>query len=84
MNECSDEPQSAHVPHLRATDEEFPFACDATADPEAQSVPQVAHSAESQRVHDVSEGLAKLHRDQSGAQHADRNRTHLPWECGQA
>ena len=41
MDECSDEPQFVHGPHLRAIDEKSLFACDATVDLEAQSVPQV-------------------------------------------
>ena len=53
MDERNDEPQSVHVPHLRAIDEKSPFACDATVDPEAQSVPQAVHSEESLRVQDV-------------------------------
>ena len=78
--ERNDEAQSVHVPHLRAIDEKFPFACDATVD----SVPQAVHSEESLRVQDVSKDPANLHRGQSGAQHADQNRTHLLWECDQA
>ena len=50
MDENSVGPQSLHVPHLRATDDKFPSACDATVDLEAPSVPQVAHSVESLRV----------------------------------
>ena len=65
MDECHDEPQSVHVPHLRAIDEKFPFACDATVDPEAQSVPQAVHCEESLRVQDVSKDPANLHRGQS-------------------
>ena len=40
MHECNDEPQTVHVPHVRAIDEKFPIACDATVDFEAQSVLQ--------------------------------------------
>ena len=46
MDECNGEPQSVHVPHLRAIDEKSLFACDATVDPEAQSVPQAFCSEE--------------------------------------
>ena len=49
-----------HVPHLRAIDEKSLFACDATVDPEAQSVTQVVHPEESLEVRDVSEDLASL------------------------
>ena len=66
MDKYNDEPQFVHVPHLRAIDEKSLFACDATVDPEAQSVPQVAHLAESLRVQDVSEDLANLYHSQSG------------------
>ena len=83
MDECNDEPQSMHVPPLLAIDGKFPFACDATVDPEAQ-LPQAVHSEESLRVQVVSKDTAKLHRGQSEAQHADQNRTHLLWECDQA
>ena len=70
---------SCTFPHLRAIDEKFPFA--GTVGPEAPSVPQVAHPVESLRVQNVSEDLTNLHHIQPGAQHADRNRTHLLWEC---
>ena len=83
-DECSVGPQIEHVPHLRAIDERFLFTCSATADLEAPSVPQVAHPVESLRVQDVSMDPASFHRGQSGAQHADQNRTHRLWECGQA
>ena len=84
VDECSDEPQSVHVPHLRAIDKKAPFACDATVDPKAQSVPQAVHSEESLRVQNVSKDLANMHRGQFGSQHADQSRTHLLWECDQA
>ena len=58
-DECSDEPQFVHVPHLRAIDEKSPFACDATVDLVAQSsCPQVVRPEESLRVQDVSEDPA--------------------------
>ena len=60
MDECSDEPQSVHVPHLRAIDEKSVLACDATVDPEAQSVPQAVHSEESLRVQDRVKGSCQL------------------------
>ena len=60
------------------------FAYSATVDLEAPSVPQVAHPVESLRVQDVSMDPASSHRGQSGAHHAGPNRTHRPWECGQA
>ena len=41
MDECSDGPQFVHVTDLRAIEEKSLFACDATVDLEAQSVPQV-------------------------------------------
>ena len=84
MDECNGEPQSVHVPHLRAIDEKSLIARDATVDPEAQSVPQAVHSEESLRVQDVSKDPANLHHGQSGAQHAYQNRTHLLWDCDQA
>ena len=84
MDECNGEPQSVHVPHLRALDEKSPFACDATVDPEAQSVPQAVHSEQSLRVQDVTEDPADLHHGKSGAQHACQNRTHLLRNCDQA
>ena len=84
MDECNGEPQSVHVPHLRAIDEKSLFACGATVDPEAQSVPQAVGPEESLRVRDVSEDLANLHHGQSGAQLACENRTHLLWNCDQA
>ena len=43
MDECSDDPQIVHVPNLRAIDEKSLFACDATVDLKAQSVPQDVH-----------------------------------------
>ena len=84
MDECNGEPQSVHVPHLRAIGEKSLFACDATVDPEAQSVIQAVHSEESLRVPNVSEDPANLHHGQSGAQHAYQNRTHLLWKRDQA
>ena len=81
MIECSDEPQSVHVPHLRAIDEKSFFACDAIVGLEALSVPQVVHLEELLRVRDVSEDLASLDHGQSRAQHACQNRTHLLWNC---
>ena len=78
MDECSDEPQFVHVPHLRAIDEKSLSACDATADLEAQSAPQVVRPEESLRVRDASTDPASSHRGQPGAQHADQSRTHRP------
>ena len=60
MDEDNGEPQSVHVPHLRAIDEKFPSASDATVDPEAQWVLQAVHSGESLRVQDVFEGSCQL------------------------
>ena len=73
-----------HVPHLRAIDEKSPFACDATVDLVAQSVPQVVRPEESLRVQDVSEDPANLYHGQFGAQHVCQNQTHLLWNCDQA
>ena len=81
MDECSDEPQFVRVPHLRAIDEKSLFACDATVDLEAQSVPQVVHPEEPLRVRDVSEDPANLHHGQFGAQRVYQNQTHLLWSC---
>ena len=67
MDACSDEPQFVHVPHLRAIDGKSLFACGATVDLEAQSVPQVVRPEESLRVRDVSEDPANLHHGQFGA-----------------
>ena len=83
MDECSDEPQFVHVPHLRAVDEKSLFACDATVDLEAQSVPQVVRAEESLRVPDVSKDPANLYHGQFGAQHACQNQTHLLWNFDQ-
>ena len=60
-DEYSVGPQFVHVPHLRAMDEMFLFACNATVDPEAPFVPQVAHAVESLRVRDVSMEPDSLH-----------------------
>ena len=84
MDECSDEPQFVHVPHLRAVDEKFLFACDATVNLEAQSVPQVVRPEESLRVRDVSEDPANLHHGQFEAHHVCQNQTHLLWNCDRA
>ena len=83
-DESSVGPQFVHVPHLRAIDENFLFACNATVGLEGPSVPQVAHPVDSPRVQDVSMGPASWHRGQAGAQHADQNRTHRLWECGRS
>ena len=77
MDECSDEQQFVHVPHLRAVDEKSLFACDAIVDLEAQSVPQVVRPEESLRVQNVSEDPANLYHGQFGAQHVCQNQTHL-------
>ena len=61
MDECNDEPQFVHVPHLRAIDEKSLFACDATVDLEARPV---VRPEESLRVRDVSEDPANLHHGQ--------------------
>ena len=84
MDECSDEPQLVHVPHLRAIDGKSLFACGATVDLEAQSVPKVVRPEESLRVRDVSEDPANLHHGQSGAQHVFQNQTRLLWNCDRA
>ena len=81
MDECSDEPQFVHVPHLRAIDEKSLFACGATVDLEAQSVPQVVRPEESLRVRVVSEDPANLHQGQFGAQQVCQNQTNLLWSC---
>ena len=60
MDECSDEPQFVHVPHLRAIDEKSLFACDATVDLEAQSVPQVVRPEDSLRVTRRVKGSCQL------------------------
>ena len=49
------------------------FACDATVDHVAQSVPQVVRPEESRRVQDVLEDPANLYHGQFGAQHVCQN-----------
>ena len=76
-DEYSVGPQFVHVPHLRAIDEKFLFACNATVDPEAPLVPQVAHAVESLRV----QGKDKL--PTSTQAFIFCSSEHLMWDVGE-
>ena len=85
MGEYNVEPQFVHVPHLRAIGEKSLITYNATVDLEAPSVAQVVGPdgvTESPRRANGSCQLSS--RDSLEHNTADQNRTHRPWECGQA